>query len=259
MKNLKDLTKEEYKKLDKIGMLYVLYPEANGDYELDTRKYIIEVDDSSISNKIEVGDYIEYTFTRDIDLAFLLNEPLDETRIGRINRIINNSYIIDDKLQISSSHIIRKLKPSQIESHLREEAKKRGYKKGTKIYRANCGRESFEIKYHTDFIYDERNDSLYCNFTIYKQGQWAEIIKDEPIKIGGYEVKFKKGKVSVGCIEVSNDYVRAINLVSEYCMLKSQELQFIANSGELIFFQGVNDNYKIDRNTFAKIIEKLED
>lgn len=288
MKNLKDLTKEEYKTLDRIGMLYVLYPEATGDFAQDVvHDYL-----SKVNPKFKNGDWVKVVQSGYNASDF--NNLINVGGRGVYNSIDYDKtlYRIDGQIKLwegngCHSQYCYPLKsgdnycgyvyeaalslatPKEIESHLIKEAKRRGYKEGAKV-RCLMTKTPLEL---TSFNYYNSPDSLDSDqlafnceenkgevaCIIYKQGQWAEIIKDEPIKIGGYEVKFKKGKVSVGCREVSNDYVRAINLVSEYCMLKSQELQFIANSGELIFFQGVNDNYKIDRNTFAKIIEKLED
>ena len=37
-KELKDVSREEYKKLDKMGFLYEFFPEATGSYEVDVAK-----------------------------------------------------------------------------------------------------------------------------------------------------------------------------------------------------------------------------
>jgi len=81
----------------------------------------------------------------------------------------------------------------EVEDALIKEAVKRGFKEGVKYQSLNNDgkiRDKDGIVSH-GFRYE--NNSLWCGWGfIFSNGQWAEIIKDETIKIGGYEVKFNK-------------------------------------------------------------------
>jgi hypothetical protein len=178
-------------------------------------------------SEFKVGDWVEY----------LLKTSLcqdDEIRIGRITSHSHDLFIIDNKITVQDNHIGRKLTPSEIEAHLIAEAKRRGYKEGTKFksYFDDGNKirtiEKYDRKTPIKFYYTKNTDSLrsamYTNYgefcsnpSVYQDGQWAEIIKDEPIKIGGYEVKFKNGRIKVGCETVSNDTLKALEITSELC------------------------------------------
>jgi hypothetical protein len=78
---------------------------------------------------------------------------------------------------------IRKATPEEIEKHLVEEAKRRGYVKGVKarsLFANYEGRLLGPTKWNH---YDKHDDQLWmqsndCNLVIYERGKWAEIIED---------------------------------------------------------------------------------
>ena len=86
----------------------------------------------------------------------------------------------------TSKKYLRHATEDEVESHLIEEAKKRGYNQGVKVknmtkddnFSVDCinnGFKSFPIEYNP------RNDELSANMAIYKQGKWAEIIEEKPV------------------------------------------------------------------------------
>lgn len=98
--------------------------------------------------------------------------------------------------------------PEEVKQALVKEAERRGFKEGVffrSINECDKGQVRPYKPYHKvnsiEFTYHPEDDQLYCisgmstengrfcsNPSIYQQGQWAEIIKEEVIKIGGYEV-----------------------------------------------------------------------
>ncbi len=79
---------------------------------------------------------------------------------------------------------------SEIESHLRKIAEKKGYRKGTKI--KNMINNEIHTIDHRPFWYDKNIDIIFCwtpedewvhrevsNPRIYEKGKWAEIIPDK--------------------------------------------------------------------------------
>lgn len=82
--------------------------------------------------------------------------------------------------------------PEEVKQALVKEAERKKYKVGTKIKSLGHYPPSYDglIK-DLDYTYFHDIDSLQVGGAeLYCQGQWAEIIKEEVIKIGGYEVKF---------------------------------------------------------------------
>lgn len=101
--------------------------------------------------------------------------------------------------KLYSTEHCRPATPSEVQEALTKEAIKIGIVKGATVSRgyellkisSNCGMiEKFKVE-EGDFEYYPNEDILRVDGdTIYCQGKWATIIKDEVIKIGGYEVVF---------------------------------------------------------------------
>lgn len=261
MKNLKQLTKEEYKKLDKAGMLYVLYPEATGDYPSDIvvakdkhdNYFAGNMDNFNNPSKptYKVGDWV-YT-------------GYNLLKIGRITYMDIPWIEVRDAMGNGTNvHIkkIRKATPSEIESHLIEEAKRRGYKKGTKI----CCAEFNTLKatiISNDFAYDADNDDLYVEtddintsyYSVYKKGKWAEILKDESIKIGGYDVEFGNTHIKVGCKVFDKTDLSAIRHLSNMSKDNKWRMRF-DNSGHIYVEYYNGTFYHVSKTDVDDITDK---
>lgn len=99
---------------------------------------------------------------------------------------------------------IKTYKPAtdkEVEEALIKEANKRGFKSGLTIKRDWIKHDEIRTinrdnKWYFGFSHN-------CNYlqldgnVIFEHGKWAEIIKDEPIKIGGYEVEFHEKTCSL--------------------------------------------------------------
>lgn len=142
----------------------------------------------------------------------------------------------------------------EVEEALIEEAIKRGFKEGGIVK----GDSYFEHSYGgiiTDsatWEYDINKDELslirgiktnihgVCRMIVYKQGKWAEIIKDEPIKIGGYEVKRDEGGIiKIGCKKINTFGIQDIR-------------QFMKTHG---FKKVAFDGIETDLETIEKILK----
>lgn len=99
----------------------------------------------------------------------------------------------------------------EIEKALITEAKRRGFNDSIKIKQNHS---KFNNTHHftlssNHFWYDEIEDKLMTHANggakvwVYLDGEWAEIIEEEPIKINGHEVKIKNAVTAqVGCASV---------------------------------------------------------
>ena len=84
----------------------------------------------------------------------------------------------------------------EVEEALIKEAEKRGFKEGVIFNSPNATHDfsfnqklissTFSLNYN---MLEGESDKNTSSCIIFKDGKWANIIKDEPIKIGGYEVK----------------------------------------------------------------------
>jgi hypothetical protein len=108
---------------------------------------------------------------------------------------------------------------------LKKEAIKRGFKRGVTLKATGINEEFYWIDSPISGEYEylaetDTLDSSNGNGYIYHKGKWAEIIKEEPIMIGGFEVKFDhKGKSSesiiIGCKVISRPHLESLkNLMS---------------------------------------------
>lgn len=120
----------------------------------------------------------------------------------------NGNYRTDD--WISGDHKIRPATEEETQSALVAEAKRRGFKEGVTIRVDWYDDEAYTLNGcpislgHE--IYNDGDDTALRmgGACIYSNGKWAEILKDQPITVGGYEVRYdvKTGlgaKVTIGC------------------------------------------------------------
>lgn len=101
-----------------------------------------------------------------------------------------------------------KLKKDLFDVHLEGVLYKR--KKGT-VYKFNTNTNLYELLVGVDSSHDNSNIDQ-DDFD--KNKSWFEYTNDEPTyefqKIGDNIVKFQKGKIKVGCTEVTNEIVRKV-------------------------------------------------
>lgn len=105
----------------------------------------------------------------------------------------------------------------EVKEALIKEAKKRGFKEGVRI------NHSIEGKGHRALIFNDLSYHSGYNWlcdgwgnVVFKDGVWTEIIKDEPIKIGGYSVEKMGESYRVGCkrFEIT-DFIDAKRLIEK--------------------------------------------
>jgi hypothetical protein len=112
------------------------------------------------------------------------------------------------------------------ETALIEYAKKQGFKSGVTVERSeefllHCGIKKEDLKWvpkleiirDDNFIYDSDSDILLLGGKyIYGKGQWASIVKEQPLMIGGVEVEIKNNTAIInGCIYYENDLLWLIH------------------------------------------------
>jgi hypothetical protein len=102
----------------------------------------------------------------------------------------------------------------EVEEALIKEAKKRGFKDGVKIKPVSG---DINILFDNKFEYlkkwhEYKNALFIDNYLVFSNGKWAEIIKDEPIKVGGYEVKKNADYYEIGCREIPKCDIKDLSI-----------------------------------------------
>jgi len=241
MKQLKDLTKKEYESLDKIDMLEILYPEATGEYYNDCQP---ECNDES---KFKVGDWVHtgYKF-----LPFgKIKRFIDIAHVEVVCAQGSGTMVTVDKCRLATSE--------EVKSHLIKEAKRRGYKHGSIINSLiTLGtKHTLDMTYSKGLYDGVRTDMFwYGGGLIYKQGKWAEIIKEEPIKIGGYEVEFFDKYFKIGCMSFSKSDIFKILTMNSFVLERGLSFTF-NEDGDI---EEHCNNIKFDENVLNKILEKFQ-
>jgi hypothetical protein len=100
------------------------------------------------------------------------------------------------------------------ETALLEYAKKQGYKRGINIKPLPGGSSFIDEGFFgvkDIFYYNSENDDLQLNGSrIYQRGQWAKIVKEEPLMIGGVEVEIKHNRVTLGRFTYPKAYLESL-------------------------------------------------
>jgi hypothetical protein len=108
-----------------------------------------------------------------------------------------------------------------------KEAKNRGFKEGVKVLRSDKLLSANETSSAPNEVYIMNNKYSYNaelntlkidGRVIFGTGEWAEIVKDEPIKIGSYKVeKIEHGGLQIGCKKMNIEQVLNIkNFMDKY-------------------------------------------
>lgn len=118
--------------------------------------------------------------------------------------------------------IIRFATPLEVKEALTKEAVKRGYNKPSLRWKslsnpgAIVGSNTDCYTGEIDFSYHENSDTLCFGFGgIYKQGQWAEIIKDKEIMIGDHVAEFMSGAVQINYKTYTLSFWRDCSRISQ--------------------------------------------
>lgn len=153
--------------------------------------------------------------------------------------------------------------PEEIASHLIEEAKRR-YPIGTEfksLWDNNLIRTIMDDEFYLHSSNILVNKGSECDVYNANDGQWAEIIKEEPIKVGGYEVEFRKGEVKVGCKTISNADIKLIKDVYSIQDRINMSFAFSHTNEDIVFYEDkpLSQAYTIKYDNLSKIIEKLQD
>lgn len=243
MKKLEELTDKEYRALDKAGMLYVMYPKATGHLMND-----LYSDGISEAENIKNGDWVHTGY--------------DLLPFGRIIHCVGRKHVEVKSAQGSGTMVCiadcTLATPKEIESHLIAEAKRR-YPKGTKV-KTTTNKALVKVVSDTFSCTSSNNIMVTCEgdlvspCTMYDGNKWAEIIKEEEIRIGGYEVEFKEGEIKIGCQTISNTDIVFIQKVSDFVLNNGLSLTF-HEDGKIE--EHTADN-SITFETLGKIIDKLK-
>lgn len=190
--------------------------------------------------KPEVGKWYKHKNNEYPNWLIYLNENGDVYGFD-----INGKWIIC----ISSIDYIRRhcvpATDKEVEEALIKEAKRRGFKDGVYIKGIVSGSDCY-LK--GDFEYLEKNNVLWFGidnngYDLFKNGKWAEIVKDEPIKIGSHEVKLGLGDYyKIGCKQIRKQDLYGLN-----------NMMIQTDTNEIIFA-----GHKITRDTIEKILALKE-
>lgn len=140
--------------------------------------------------------------------------------------------------------IDRPATPSEIESALIAEAKRRGFKEGVLV--KGLDDDNIRVLRFKDL---EWYNNWLCDgwgSIIFQDGQWAEIIKDEKIMVGGYEVKFSTCTMVGTTIDghtFTKDFWQAAKLISEHSKAK--------------IMVGCSKQFDVSLETINAILKKL--
>lgn len=175
---------------------------------------------------------------------------------------VNRSDKSNVSFCVPSDNII-KASEEEWKSALIKEAERRGFKEGcsykglSEFQYNNCTNISYSYKYATDSL------TIHCSSfglhtsgsgfnPIYSQGKWAEIVKEEPIKICGKEVRFHDAKSTNGdlaCIAIEG---------KRYSRNELKVLERIMSMGQIQSLNvGCNGQEKVTLETIEKILSKF--
>jgi len=158
----------------------------------------------------------------------------------------DNKYSVNYRLED-----LRLATKEEIEYHLIQEAKKRGYVTGTVINSISTVASLFKWTVNCDagYRYYPNEDRLDCmrterdaNCTIYHKGQWAEIVKEEEIKIDGYNTKIEDNMFWVGCRSFSFEKIKELYSIICYFGIESISIR----------------NTKVTPDIVKKVLDKID-
>ena len=115
---------------------------------------------------------------------------------------------------------LRQATATEIETALRKEAERRGFKKGVKYKGALYGHEE---KIKSEFNYFSHGEKEYLTDgygdSVYHNGNWAEIIEDE--KFFDWDVEYDDSLVRIGCKDYSKNFLLELQSALSYLSNKN--------------------------------------
>ena len=222
---------------------------------IDGKTYILK-EEVKTKTKFKVGDWVIADCGKIKDYTGRIINITGGYYKFNLNPFITSrgDYLDSDG---SFDHIQRLATPKEIESHLISEAKRRGYTLNA-TYLSLIG----DIFIHSgSYRYDFKSDILYAIgqgtgfvYDIYSKGKWAEIIKEEPIKIGGHEVELFDDYFKVGCMSFSKSDI--LKILTMHSFVLERGLSFTFNEDGKIeeHCNGIEFNDEV----LQKILKKLK-
>lgn len=175
-----------------------------------------------VKPKFEVGKWYTYNDSSHIfNITEIKNDKIYGYGYSPISGWTNVTEWYDSKRIIPATD-------KEVEEALIKEAERRGFKRGVKIKNEIgtwniCGDRHF-------FVYEKNKLDFGYECNIFNNGFWAEIIKDEPIKVGGYEVKKVLERdgcyYKIGCKKIADTSVGSLNII-----MKSYNFKKVAFDG----------------------------
>lgn len=132
----------------------------------------------------------------------------------------------------------------EVEEALIKEAERRGFKEGVTFKPVvenvdKVGKVTDRIIFFPKRLYGYEQGLASGKNWIFYQGKWAEIIKDEPIKVGRYAVEKDGDSYKIGCKEIDSWRIESLRV-----LMKQQGFKKIA-------FDGI----EVDLETIEKILK----
>jgi len=194
------------------------------------QKEINKLKDELRKPELEVGDWVteaDGTILRLTDTHYKRGYPKDICVVGH-GLWRGQQWRGEDLPIFITKSEVRKASPIEVEEALIEEARRR--------YKAPCdiryldGKESRLRAY--GLTYSPEEDRLTASSrpgkdtpydVVYEKGEWAEVIKEEPLKVFDWKVDEKKFGVNIGCHLFDKDFLRDVIEVLEYVGDKTVE------------------------------------
>jgi hypothetical protein len=181
---------------------------------------LVEVEQLNQPTTFEVGKVYKNIFSETI--AFF-------SKLGICNYGFYRTveYWAND-IEMSDINIWQPATTKEWEAALIEYAKKQGFKAGVTVERSeefllHCEIDKEDLHYFIGlikitsdrFVYYSDEDSLVLDGNyIYFAGQWATVVKEEPLIIGGVEVEIKDNSVKIGKVSYDKFAIKSLLEIS---------------------------------------------
>lgn len=218
-----------------------------------------------VKPNLEVGKWYKTILTNDDSKPLYCVTKVERHDFHAYGFDYYGAWVNDEYFGCINSSEIKERVPAtdkEVEEALIKEAERRGFKEGAKFKCLELGKireykqydskdwgtgKNLSLRYFSDGNHLFCNDGLWnkdiiscSNPSIFRDGKWAEIIKDEPVKVGGYEVK--KGLFNdcvIGCKKINLLQVHNIRV-----FMKEYDFKKVA-------FDGI----EVDLETIEKILK----
>jgi hypothetical protein len=160
--------------------------------------------------------------------------------------------------------------PQEVETALIAEAKRRGFKEGVMVNRTDeiltlfgsCRGDNKVVLCNNKFYYHKEEDSLTVDGrVIYIKGQWAEIIKEDKIMIGGYEVKICQTQDPQYNGSGKCSYIPTVKYTSidgnTFSKTFWESAKYVSEHNKAKIMVGCSKQFDVSLETINKILSKL--